>query len=149
MKKKEITVRQMQCLFTVFHMLMVAYAVLFLHPFYGSNDEFSLAAIASGGYGKYTQYFIYIHSGFGWLLKLFYSAVPNLNWYTLVMYGLIFLSLTFVGAVWIRRAKRTGMLLSMALVLACVQPLYVELQYTKTAAAVTASCASWRMHRWI
>ena len=107
----------MQCLFTVFHMLMVAYAVLFLHPFYGSNDEFSLAAIASGGYGKYTQYFIYIHSGFGWLLKLFYSAVPNLNWYTLVMYGLIFLSLTFVGAVWIRRAKRTGMLLSMALVL--------------------------------
>lgn len=139
MKKKEITVRQMQCLLLVFHILAVVYAVLFLHPFYGSNDEFSLAAIASGGYGKYTQYFIYIHSGFGWLLKLFYSVLPDLNWYTLVMYGMIFLSLTFVGVVWIRRAKRVGMILSMALVLACLQPLYVEFQYTKTAAAVTTA----------
>lgn len=138
-KKKEMTVRQRQCLFTAFHVLVVAYAVLFLHPFYGSNDEFSLAAIASGGYGPYTQYFIYIHSGFGWLLKLFYSLVPDWNWYTLVMYGLIFLSLTSVGWVWIRRAGRTGTLLSMMLVLACAQPLYVEMQYTKTAAAVTAA----------
>ena len=138
-KKGRLSVRQKQCLFLVFHILVVAYAVLFLHPFYGSNDEFSLAAIASGAYGAPTQYFIYIHSGFGWLLKAFYLLIPGVNWYTLVMYGMIFLSLSAVGCVWIRRTERTGAVLAVMLVLACAWPLYVEFQYTKTAAVVTAA----------
>lgn len=138
-KKGRLSVRQKQCLFLVFHILVVAYAVLFLHPFYGSNDEFSLAAIASGAYGAPTQYFIYIHSGFGWLLKAFYLLIPGVNWYTLVMYGMIFLSLSAVGCVWIRRTERTGAVLAVMLVLACTWPLYVEFQYTKTAAVVTAA----------
>ena len=72
LKKRDYSVRQVQILFLVFHMIMVAYAVMFLHPYYGSNDEFTLAAIASGAYGSYTWYFIYLHSAFGWILKCFY-----------------------------------------------------------------------------
>lgn len=139
MKKNRFTAAQLQGLFVLFHILVVAYAILFLHPYYGSNDEFSLAAIASGAYGDYTQYFIYLHSGFGWLLKLFRLWIPGWNWYTLVMYGLIFLSLTAVGCIWIRSSKKTGMILALMLVLACAEPLYVEMQYTKTAAVVTAA----------
>lgn len=139
MRKEKYSVWQVKCLFVTFHLLLVAYAVLFLHPFYGSNDEFTLAAIASGAYGDYTQYFIYIHSGFGWILKLFYMLVPGWNWYTIVMYGMIFLSLTAIGFVWIERGKKTGGILAMMLLLACLQPLYVEFQYTKTAAVVTAA----------
>jgi len=126
-------------MFTAFHVLVMIYAALFLHPFYGSNDEFTLAAIASGAYGDYTQYFIYIHSGFGWILKFFYTLVPGINWYTLIMYGLIFVSLSSAGWIWIERSKRTGLILAVMLVLACAQPLYVEFQYTKTAAVVTAA----------
>lgn len=129
----------MQCLFVLFHILMVAYAILFLHPYYGSNDEFSLAAIASGAYGDYTWYFIYLHSGFAWILRAFYTILPGINWYTLVMYGLLFLSLTLIGCTWIRRSEKTGWILSVMLVLACVQPLYVEMQYTKTAAVVSTA----------
>lgn len=66
LKKRDYSVRQVQILFLVFHMIMVAYAVMFLHPYYGSNDEFTLAAIASGAYGSYTWYFIYLHSAFAW-----------------------------------------------------------------------------------
>ena len=139
MGKEKISVRQMQCLFVAFHVVMVAYAVLFLHPFYGSNDEFTLAAIASGAYGDYTQYFIYLHSGFGWILKGFYMLMPGVNWYSIVMYGLIFLSLSVIGGVWIQRARRVGGILAVLLVLACAQPLYVEFQYTKTAAVVSAA----------
>lgn len=131
--------RRILCLFMVFHVMVTAYAVVFLHPFYGSNDEFTLAAIASGAYGAYTQYFIYLHSGFGWILKLFYMLVPTVNWYTLIMYGLIFASLTSVAWIWIRRSPRIGGILGGMLVLACAQPLYVEFQYTKTAAVVTAA----------
>lgn len=138
-KKTGISVRQMQCLFVIFHIWMIVYAVFFLHPFYGSNDEFSLAAIASGAYGEPTQYFIYIHSGFGWFLKMFYRLLPGVNWYTLVMYAMIFLALSAVGCTWIRRDGRTGMILAVMLVIACTQPLYVEFQYTKTAAVVTAA----------
>lgn len=129
----------MQCLFVLFHILMVVYAILFLHPYYGSNDEFSLAAIASGAYGDYTWYFIYLHSGFAWILRAFYSIFPGLNWYTLVMYGLIFLALTLIGCIWIRRSEKVGAILAVMLVLACTYPLYVEMQYTKTAAVVSTA----------
>lgn len=138
-RKEGFSVRQIQCLFLAFHVLVLVYAILFLHPFYGSNDEFSLAAIASGAYGEPTQYFIYIHSGFGWLMKVFYLLVPGVNWYTRIMYGMIFLSLSAIGCVWIAHAGRTGAILAAMLVLACTQPLYVEFQYTKTAAVVTAA----------
>lgn len=139
MNRFRLTVRRMQFLFLLFHIGMVAYAVLFLHPFYGSNDEFSLAAIASGAYGSYTTYFVYLHSAYAWLLKCFYLLAPGLNWYTLVSYGLIFLSLSAVGLVWIRNSGKTGLILAVMLVLAGTQPLYVEMQYTKTAAVVTAA----------
>ena len=122
LKKGKIPAIQLQCLFVLFHAAAVAYAVLFLHPYYGSNDEFSLAAIASGAYGDYTHYFIYLHSGFAWILKAFYMCMPDVNWYTIVMYGLIFLSLTTVGCTWIRCSEKTGTILSVMLTLACVCP---------------------------
>ena len=112
MRKKRWSVGQMWGLFFVGHLLVLLYAVLFLHPFYGSNDEFTLAAIASGAYGEYTQYFIYLHSGFGWILKGFYMLMPGVNWYSIVMYGLIFLSLSVIGGVWIQRARRVGGILA-------------------------------------
>lgn len=139
MKKDSFSAAQLKCLLVIFHLLMVAYAILFLHPYYGSNDEFSLAAIASGAYGPYTRYFIYLHSGFAWILKAFYTLIPGLNWYTFVMYGLIFLALTAIGFVWIGKNKKTGMIFAMMLILCSIQPLYVEMQYTKTAAVVTAA----------
>ena len=80
LKKRDYSVRQVQILFLVFHMIMVAYAVIFLHPYYGSNDEFTLAAIASGAYRSYTWYFIYLHSAFAWILRFFYTLYPAWNW---------------------------------------------------------------------
>ena len=138
-KKNRISTGQLICLFLIFHIAAVGYAVKFLHPYYGSNDEFTLAAIASGAYGSYTQYFIYLHSAFGWILKCFYMLFPSWNCYTLVMYGMIFLSLTAIGCTWITRWKKTGTIMALMLVLAGLSPLYVELQYTKTAAIVSAA----------
>lgn len=139
MTKKRISTGQLICLFLIFHIAAVGYAVKFLHPYYGSNDEFTLAAIASGAYGSYTQYFIYLHSALGWILKCFYMLFPSWNCYTLVMYGMIFLSLTAIGCTWITRWKKTGTIMALMLVLAGLSPLYVELQYTKTAAVVSAA----------
>lgn len=137
--EKKISVRTLQAIFLLFHIGMVAYAALFLHPYYASNDEFTLAAIASGAYGSYTTYFIYLHSGFAWILKLFYTLFPWLNCYTLVMYGVIFLSLSSIGCIWIKKSPRSGFIMSLMLILCSLSPLYVELQYTKTAAVATAA----------
>ena len=123
LKKRDYSVRQVQILFLVFHMIMVAYAVMFLHPYYGSNDEFTLAAIASGAYGSYNWYFIYLHSAFAWILRFFYTLYPAWNWYTLVMYGLIFVSLSAIGCTWIRRSKRIGGIMAVLLVLASLSPI--------------------------
>ena len=139
MKKHGLSTGHLICLFLLLHIAAVGYAVTFLHPYYGSNDEFTLAAIASGAYGSYTQYFIYLHSAFGWILKCFYMLFPSVNCYTMVMYGLIFLSLSAIGCTWITRWKKIGAVMAVMLVLAGLSPLYVELQYTKTAAVVTAA----------
>lgn len=139
LKKHGLSTGHLICLFLLLHIAAVGYAVTFLHPYYGSNDEFTLAAIASGAYGNYTQYFIYLHSAFGWILKCFYMLFPSVNCYTMVMYGLIFLSLSAIGCTWITRWKKIGAVMAVMLVLAGLSPLYVELQYTKTAAVVTAA----------
>ena len=139
LKKHGLSTGHLICLFLLLHIAAVGYAVTFLHPYYGSNDEFTLAAIASGAYGSYTQYFIYLHSAFGWILKCFYMLFPSVNCYTMVMYGLIFLSLSAIGCTWITRWKKIGTVMAVMLVLAGLSPLYVELQYTKTAAVVTAA----------
>lgn len=139
LKKHGLSTGHLICLFLLLHIAAVGYAVTFLHPYYGSNDEFTLAAIASGAYGSYTQYFIYLHSAFGWILKCFYMLFPSVNCYTIVMYGLIFLSLSAIGCIWITRWKKIGAVMAVMLVLAGLSPLYVELQYTKTAAVVTAA----------
>ena len=97
LKGYRLTGKQLKCFLILFHLLAVAYAVVFLHPYYGSNDEFTLASIASGAYGSMSWYFIYLHSGLGWLIKLFYLLIPSLNWYTIIMYAMIFLSLTAIG----------------------------------------------------
>lgn len=139
LKKHGLSTGHLICLFLLLHIAAVGYAVTFLHPYYGSNDEFTLAAIASGAYGSYTQYFIYLHSAFGWILKCFYMLFPSVNCYTIVMYGLIFLSLSAIGCTWITRWEKIGAVMAVMLVLAGLSPLYVELQYTKTAAVVTAA----------
>ncbi|MCD8363941.1 MAG: hypothetical protein LUC98_13480 [Lachnospiraceae bacterium] len=139
MRKKGLSRAQICILFAAFQALLLAYAVFFLHPYYGSNDEFTLSAISSGAYGGDTWYFIYIHSAFGWILKAFYMLLPNVNCYTLVMYVLIFLSVTAIGFTWIRKNGRVGVLLAFLLALASLSPLYVEFQYTKTAAIVTTA----------
>lgn len=139
LKKHGLSTGHLICLFLLLHIAAVGYAVTFLHPYYGSNDEFTLAAIASGAYGNYTQYFIYLHSAFGLILKCFYMLFPSVNCYTIVMYGLIFLSLSAIGCTWITRWKKIGAVMAVMLVLAGLSPLYVELQYTKTAAVVTAA----------
>ena len=139
LKKHGLSTGHLICLFLLLHIAAVGYAVTFLHPYYDSNDEFTLAAIASGAYGSYTQYFIYLHSAFGWILKCFYMLFPSVNCYTMVMYGLIFLSLSAIGCTWITRWKKIGAVMAVMLVLAGLSPLYVELQYTKTAAVVTAA----------
>ncbi len=139
MKEKGLSRARLCTLFVVFQILLLFYAVFFLHPYYASNDEFTLAAIASGAYGGDTWYFIYIHSAFGWILKAFYALLPNVNCYTLVMYALIFLSVMGIGFTWIRKNGWTGAVLAFMLALASLSPLYVEFQYTKTAAVVTAA----------
>jgi len=139
LKKNRFSSRQLKGFFVLIHLLAVVYAIFFLHPYYGSNDEFSLAAIASGAYGDNTAYFIYLHSVFAWIMKAFYLVFPSFNWYTILMYSFMFASLTAIGFTWINRSERTGWIGAVLLVFLSLWPLYVEMQYTKTAAVVTAA----------
>lgn len=112
-------------------------SVLLFHPFFEENDDAFLAMIAEGAYGTRESHLIYVSSVLGRLLTLLYSVLPAIRWHCVLQYAFLFLAYCAVTAVLCRR--RHGRLLSVLLLLCTFYESYVSLQYTKTAAVVTAA----------
>ena len=112
-------------------------SVLLFHPFFEENDDAFLAMIAEGAYGTRESHLIYVSSVLGRLLTLLYSVLPAIRWHCVLQYAFLFLAYCAVTVILCRR--RHGKLLSVLLLLCTFYESYVSLQYTKTAAVVTAA----------
>jgi Glycosyltransferase family 87 len=74
----------------------VAAATAFGNPILG-HDDYWMRAIANGGYtGEPSERLIFMNTLLGWLLRGGYSLFPNVEWYALLLYGLIALSIAAV-----------------------------------------------------
>ncbi len=117
--------------------IVLLISVLLFHPFFEENDDAFLALIAEGAYGMRESHLIYVNCVLGRFLTLLYSALPAIRWYSVLQYTFLFLAYCAVTAILCRR--RNGKLLSVLLLLCTFYESYVSLQYTKTAAFVTAA----------
>ncbi|MFT3982509.1 MAG: hypothetical protein QM697_01270 [Lachnospiraceae bacterium] len=117
--------------------LLLLISIFLFHPFFEENDDAFLAMIAEGAYGARESRLIYVSSLLGRLMTLLYSVLPVVRWHCVLQYAFLFLAYSAVTAVLCRR--RHGKLLSILLLLCTFYESYVSLQYTKTAAIVTAA----------
>ena len=51
---------------------------------YATNDDTTMIAIASGGYGAPSQYVVFMHMILGYLLKFLFTICNGVNWVTVV-----------------------------------------------------------------
>ena len=51
---------------------------------YATNDDTTMVAIASGGYGAPSQYVVFLHLILGYLLKYLFTICNGVNWVTVV-----------------------------------------------------------------
>ena len=117
--------------------IVLLISVFLFRPFFEENDDAFLAMIAEGAYGTRESHLIYVNSALGRLLTLLYSVLPAVRWHCVLQYAFLFLAYCAVTAVLSRR--RHGKLLSVLLLSCTFYETYVSLQYTKTAAIVTAA----------
>lgn len=87
-KKKKIKL----IIFLFPQILLLTWLIMFKHIYYVMNDDIVINAMASGGYGKPTQYLCVISPVFGYILKGLFVAFPVVNWL-----GIVYIVLTFIS----------------------------------------------------
>ncbi len=72
--------------------------LLLLYPLsYEVSDDFIMNSIASGAIsGEPSVFLIFTNVIIGGILKVFYSIIPNINWYTVYMLGSLFIGYTVI-----------------------------------------------------
>jgi len=70
--------------------------LFFGHPIYNSGDDVYLLYLLSGGFGdaptNLLHYNYGMHPLFGWFIKNLFTQFPDINWYSLILYALHFIS---------------------------------------------------------
>lgn len=112
-------------------------------PYFETNDDVAMAAIATGTalLGKPEEHLIFGHAYLGLLLKQLYSMQPAVPWYGIFQAGAVYISMTAITWLVILKSRRPMIMLGLAsgtLLLTCLRPLLL-MQFT-TSGALTA-CA--------
>ncbi len=75
------------------NIMLVLIVLYFFCPLYEENDDFGISCIASGLYGtEYMQYLIYSNIIYGYFLKVFGLIFSGGNWYVIMQYLLLTVS---------------------------------------------------------
>jgi hypothetical protein len=73
------------------------FLITFFPLTYETNDNFWMNAIASGANsGSPSEYLVFINIFIGKILKLFYTIIPSINWYTIYILGSLFVGYTVI-----------------------------------------------------
>lgn len=110
----------------------------FRDPYYMEPDDYLLNYIANGSYGtEHSHYLIYIRGSIGLILKGLYQLSDRVNWYAVLLIGIIILEYAVLHLL-IR--KRTGSIA--ALLISCLfNALMVPIFFTYTVVAFLATGA--------
>ena len=121
---------------TLLSLLLCAAALvvaLLLHPIYETNDDPAMEALlfgVSGGRG--TSFLVFFNRVLGCILKFLVSVFPKVNWFFLMHYSICLVSIFILARTFIERFEKYGLLISLAVVSAAMETLYL-VQFTKTA----------------
>lgn len=120
------------------NVLFMLVVFLCFHIKYNINDDYVMAAYVNGVFGFSEFRLVYINVVTGLLLKLLYSAIPNVPWMGVMQYSFLLFGFTAISFVLLHRWKFIpGLCLSVAVLVFFGLDAYCLMQYTKTAAVAT------------
>lgn len=120
----------------IFNLIILLIAIYFFKPFFEEIDDTHISMIAEGAYGKCEEHLIYVNIILGKLYKILYGMFSAVRWHSVLQYAMIFLG--YVAFVYVMSKNLFGASLSSIIVFATFYEMYVSLQYTKTAAFLSA-----------
>lgn len=101
---------------------------------YATNDDTTMLAICSGGYGTPSAYIINMHMLVGYILKILFTAYPHVNWLTVFFLSVIFLSQLVLDYVLLSEKDRYSSIIWRALILDMAFVLFLDhFSFTTTA----------------
>lgn len=82
-------------------MILLGWLITVKHIYYVMNDDIVINAMASGGYGKPTQYLCVISPIFGYIVKSLFNTFPFANWLGITYIVLSLISFLLIDFVYI------------------------------------------------
>ncbi len=125
-------------------------ASLFVYkPFFEENDDAFLSMIAEGAYGVREPHLIYTNIILGRVYRALYTLCPVIRWHSILQYIFLFAAMCVLTTILLKGGKPRGRFfchifssgisfLPIFLLLSISYEAYVSLQYSKTAALVSA-----------
>ena len=117
----------------VINVLFLSVVLLFFTPGYETNDDTFMMMISGGINGNApSETLVIFHYTISFLLKYLFSLPININWYTLLQYGVIFLSSIIFSYYLLKliKKKTIGILAVALLLFAFYFRFYITPQYT-------------------
>lgn len=116
--------------------VIVLLALLFVFEPTPKSDDYDQVMIVNGGFtGHYSPYLPYCNYFFSKLNQILYSLMPDIAWYYVLQYVLIFISLALVTTIFERKSDKEKHfeLLIFIVLLFCGYELYIRFTFTKVA----------------
>ena len=112
---------------------------LFFQIKYEQVDDLGIMNLISGSDGHYSIYGVFIHPVLCTIILLLFKTGININWYSIVLLVIQFISFTIIGIVLTKKSKKLGIFLYIIFMLIYYSKMLYYLQYTSIAAlAMTA-----------
>lgn len=118
------------------NLVVFGFVQLFCHPYFETNDDNFMAAILYGKYGEYSSRMVFINILIGRFLKVLLLIFPNVCWYTVFHYIVLFVSFTVICYLLLSESKSFGYgcFLCGVIIIFFGYEFYAKVQFTKTAA---------------
>ena len=97
---------------------------------YEQVDDFIIMNLISKADGSYSIYGVQMHPIICAIIILLYKTQINLNWYTIFMLSIQFVSFTIIGTVFARKSKKIGIPLYIVFLFAIYAKMLTYIQYT-------------------
>lgn len=118
------------------NIVVLLLAVFLFRPFFEESDDVSMALIVEGAQGQPSPYQVFTNIILGNVVCAFQSVIPAVRWHSVFQY--VFLLLANTTFSYILTGRKNGKLMAALYLMGSFYETYVALQFTKTAAVITA-----------
>ena len=101
---------------------------------YETVDDFTIMKIISKLDGTYSFFSVYIHPILSFFIMLLYKTGIDINWYTIFLLTLQFISFTIIGIILLNKNKKVGSICYSLILITIYTRLLLIINYTSVAA---------------